>query len=233
MNGFDTTQWSLILASAGTDEASVAALDRLCGCYRAPVLAFLRSRGATSDEAEDTTQSFFAHLIDQRLHSRADPQKGSFRAFLFSALKHFVISEQRRDTAGKRGGGATHVPLEAAAEPVSEDDTPDRAFERSWAQTVVAQALRQLRAEARAAGKLDLFDALRGFLFETPERDDYARVSQQFGMSRNTLAVSVHRLRQRMQELVHEVVGRTVDDPARIPAEVDSIQNLLAHGPVP
>ncbi|MBS0192898.1 MAG: sigma-70 family RNA polymerase sigma factor [Proteobacteria bacterium] len=233
MNGFDTTQWSMILASAGEGEASVAALDRLCGCYRAPVLAFLRSRGATPEEAEDTTQSFFAHLIDQRLHRRADPQKGSFRAFLFSALKHFVISEQRRDSAGKRGGSATHVPLEAAAEPVSEDDTPDRAFERSWAQTVVAQALRQLRAEARAAGKLELFDALRGFLFETPERDDYARVSQRFGMSRNTLAVSVHRLRQRMQELVCEVVGRTVDDPARIPAEVDSIQNLLARGSVP
>ena len=226
MGGFETTQWSLIVASAGRDDASAVALEKLCRFYRAPVLAFLRGQGMTVDEAEDLTQSFFTHLLSHRLHQLADPAKGSFRAFLLSALKHFVISERRRVAAEKRGGGALHIPLEAIHEPTS-DETPERIFEREWAHTVVAHAVKRLRDEAHEAGKQELFDALREFLFESPDTDDYARVSQQFGMSRNTLAVAVHRLRHRLQMLVTAEVSQTMSDPEQVPAEVETIQHWL------
>ena len=180
----------------------------------------------TVDEAEDLTQSFFTHLLSHRLHQLADPAKGSFRAFLLSALKHFVISERRRSNAEKRGGGALHVPLEAIHEPTS-DETPEMIFEREWAHTVVAHAVKRLRDEAHEAGKQELFDALREFLFESPDTDDYARVSQQFGMSRNTLAVAVHRLRHRLQMLVTAEVSQTMSDPEQVPAEVETIQHWL------
>lgn len=226
MGGFETTQWSLIVASGGRDDTSVVALETLCRRYRAPVLAFLRGQGLTVDAAEDLTQSFFAHLLSQRLHQLADPAKGSFRAFLLSALKHFVISERRRDTAEKRGGGALHVPLDSIDEP-PDSETPDAIFEREWAHTVVGHAVKQLRSEAHEAGKQALFDALREFLFESPESDDYARVSQQFGLSRNTVAVAVHRLRHRLQVLVTAEVSQTLSNPDQIPAEVETIQGWL------
>ncbi len=184
----------------------------------------------TIDEAEDLTQSFFAHLLSQRLHQLADPAKGSFRTFLLSALKHFVISERRRATAEKRGGGALHVQLESVAEPLG-DQTPEMSFEREWAQTIVAHALNQLQGEAREAGKHTLFDALREFLFESPNGDDYSRVSQQFGLSRNTVAVAVHRLRHRLQMLVTAQVSQTLSDPAQVPAEVETIQTWLLKPP--
>jgi hypothetical protein len=38
---FETTQWSLIVASAGRDDASIAALEN----YRAPVLSFYADKG--------------------------------------------------------------------------------------------------------------------------------------------------------------------------------------------
>jgi RNA polymerase sigma-70 factor (ECF subfamily) len=228
--GFETTQWSLIVASAGRDEMSVAALEKLCRFYRAPVLGFLRGQGHTVDEAEDLTQSFFAHLLSHRLHQLADPAKGSFRAFLLSALKHFVISERRRSAAEKRGGGALHVSLESVGEPPI-DETPETIFEREWAHTIVAHAVKQLRNEAREAGKQALFDALREFLFESPDTDDYARVSQQFGLSRNTLAVAVHRLRHRLQMLVTAEVSQTLSDPAQVPAEVATVQGWLGKRP--
>ncbi|MEO8742687.1 MAG: sigma-70 family RNA polymerase sigma factor [Lysobacteraceae bacterium] len=220
----------MIVASAGSDGASQDALEKLCRFYRAPVLAFLRGKGMTVDEAEDLTQSFFAHLLSQRLHESADPAKGSFRAFLLSALKHFVISERRRVTAEKRGGGALHVPLESVAEPLG-DETPEMIFEREWAHTIVAHAVKQLQGEAREAGKHTLFNALREFLFESPSVDDYARVSQQFGLSRNTVAVAVHRLRHRLHMLVTAQVSQTLSDPAQVPAEVKTIQGWLIKPP--
>ncbi|MBS0457174.1 MAG: sigma-70 family RNA polymerase sigma factor [Proteobacteria bacterium] len=228
MAGFETTQWSMILASAGNDAGSDEALARLCHCYRTPVLAYLRSRGLAREEAEDLTQSFFAHLLSQRLHQRADPDKGSFRAFLLSALKHFVISEQRRVGAARRGGGAIHVVLDASVEPASAP-TPEEVFERVWAQTVVARAVSALRAEAAAAGKAELFAALGEFLFESPDGQDYALVSQRFGMSRNTVAVAVHRLRERLQQLVSAEVGCTLGDPGGIRAEVEAIQAAVGQ----
>jgi DNA-directed RNA polymerase specialized sigma24 family protein len=230
VGGFETTQWSMIVASAGGDDASAAALEKLCRFYHAPVLAFLRGQGMTVDEAEDLTQSFFAHLLAQRLHQLANPAKGSFRAFLLSALKHFTISERRRGAAEKRGGGALHLPLESVADPPN-DETPELIFEREWAHTIVAHAMKQLRNEAREAGKQALFDALQDFLFESPELDDYARVSQQFGMSRNTVAVAVHRLRHRLQMLVTAQVNQTLSDPAQVPAEVETLQTWLVKPP--
>lgn len=230
MGGFETTQWSLIVASAGRDEASAGALETLCRFYRAPVLAFLRGQGHRHEEAEDLTQAFFTHLLSHRLHQLADPAKGSFRAFLLSALKHFVISERRRNVAEKRGGTALHVPLESVGEPAM-GETPETIFEREWAHTILANAVDRLRIEATEAGKQLLFEALREFLFESPDSDDYALVSQRFGLSRNTVAVAVHRLRYRLQMLVTAEISHTVSHPVQAPAEVAAIQTWLVNAP--
>jgi len=230
MSGFETTQWSMILNSSRDGGEGRLALDRLCRRYRAPVLAYLRRQGLANEDAEDHTQAFFAHLLGKRLHEAADPARGRFRSFLLGSLKNFLVSEHRRDHAGKRGGDAPHLPLEAIAEPDSHD-TPELAFEREWAHALLLQATRRLRDEAQAAGKEPLFRALQGFLFEPPDADDYARVAQQLGMGRNTVAVAVHRLRQRLQELVAAEVADTVQDPACVPDELSSLQNWLERRP--
>jgi RNA polymerase sigma-70 factor (ECF subfamily) len=196
------------------------------------VLAYLRRQGLDADAAEDRTQGFFAHLIAQQLHRAADPRRGRFRTFLLTALKHFLISEHRHDTAHKRGGELHHVALDAIAEPAS-DDSPEQAFERAWAHTLLAHAMARLHAEARAAGREPLFKALREFLFESPDADDYGRVSAALGLSRNTLAVAVHRLRHRMQVLVAEEIAATVHDPQLLASEQASLQAWLERGPSP
>ncbi len=230
MSGFETTQWSMILDCGRDSSDGRIALDRLCRRYRAPVLAYLRRQGLANEDAEDRTQAFFAHLLGKRLHEAADPARGRFRSFLLGSLKHFLVSEHRRDHAGKRGGEAQHLPLDAITEPHSED-TPELAFEREWARALLLQATRRLREEARAAGKEPLFRALQGFLFESPDPDDYARVSQQLGMARNTVAVAVHRLRQRLQELITAEVADTVQDPTHVPDEMSSMQNWMGRRP--
>jgi RNA polymerase sigma-70 factor (ECF subfamily) len=229
MSGFETTSWSLVLQCGRDDASARDALDTLIRRYRAPVLTYLRRQGLDADAAEDRAQGFFAHLLAQQLHRAADPRRGRFRTFLLTALKHFLISEYRHDVAGKRGGAAVHVALHDVAEPAA-GDSPEQAFEREWAHTLLRHALSRLHAEARAAGREPLFKALREFLFESPDADDYGRVSAALGLSRNTLAVAVHRLRHRMHVLVAEEIAATVQDQSLLASEQESLQGWLDRG---
>ena len=107
---FQTTSWSLVLAAAGhptTD--SRRALAALCQIYWNPVYAFIRRSGYTRDQSQDLTQGFFALLLEKQYLRDADQERGRFRSFLLTAVKHFLANEWDRDHALKRGGG--QIPL--------------------------------------------------------------------------------------------------------------------------
>ena len=215
-------------------QAAARALDELCRIYRPPVLAYVRRHSRGESEAEDLTQAFFEQLLRLRTHVAADPQRGRFRVFLLVALKRFLMNQSAFAHAAKRGGGQAALSLdtEDGGDAPADPDTPDAAFERAWASVVVREAGLRLQAEADAAGKLDLFRALRAFLLESPDPDEYAQVAERLGLRRNTLAVAIHRLRQRLRELVREELADTVTEPGQLEEEIVALQHVLA-APVP
>jgi len=225
MTAFATTRWSLILESRLDTASAHEALQALCTAYRGPVLAYVRHRGHGREDAEDLTQEFFAHFLAERIHHAADPARGRFRAYLLGALRYFLADQFTVKSALKRGGRAQHEQLDEA-EP-SGSDQPERVFERHWALTVMQRALTRMRAEAEAAGKERLFDALRDFLVEQPSTDDYERVCAQLGMRRNTLAVAVHRMRHRLRELIRAELADTVLSPEDVEAELGALREVL------
>ncbi len=230
MSRFHTTRWSLVLDARGTSGESARALDELCRVYRPPVLAYVRRFSGGDAQAEDLTQAFFEQLLLNRTHDAADPQRGRFRVFLLITLKRFLIKQSVQAQTIKRGGGRATYSLESEEEfgaVAIDPDTPDAAFERGWAAVVVRQAIQRLQEEAAAANKLELFRALRGFLLESPEADDYARLAVSLGLRRNTLAVAIHRLRQRLRELVREELADTVAEAEHLEQEVSALQNAL------
>lgn len=225
---FDTTRWSLILDAGGEGDDARDALETLCRTYRPPVLAYVRARPGLRDAAEDLTQAFFAHLLEQRLASRADRERGRFRAFLLTSLKYFLSNEHDRATAQRRGGGQTSVVLEDFEPPG--DDDPEQAFEREWAQTILRQARARLQQEARHAGRTELFVRLQPFLLEPPRDSDYESVASALGLRRNTVAVAVHRLRARLQALVREMVADSAGDAAAAEVELRRLRGCLEAG---
>ena len=223
MGAFQTTRWSLILASRDETRDGAAALDQLCRIYRSPVLAYVRHHGHGPDDAEELTQSFFAYLLDREMVHRADPARGSFRAFLVSAIRHFLSDARSADRALKRGGDAVRVSLEDHDPAGSEADTPEAAFDRAFALTVLARAMAGLEREARAAGKAELFAALKPFLVESPDPDEYAAVALRFGQRRNTVAVAIHRLRERLRQLVRAELAETAGTDEQVDEEMKAL----------
>src|SRR5215813_13639044 len=111
---FPSTQWSVVLAagrSLAEPEIAQAAREELCQIYWTPLYSFVRSRGYTVHDAQDLTQSFFAHLIEHKIYSRVDRQKGRFRWFLLACAKNFLVNASNREQTLKRGGGQSFLPL--------------------------------------------------------------------------------------------------------------------------
>ena len=231
---FVTTHWSVVLA-AGLDESAVAsnALEQLCRTYWYPLYVYTRRRGYDVEEAKDLTQEFFARLIEKNFLGDVVQGRGRFRYFLLAALKHFLADEWDKATAQKRGGGWTFVSLDAQdpearyhLEP-RDEETPERAFQRRWALTLLELAVSRLREELRIAGKEAVFEELKVFL--TGYRPDitYAEAAGRLGMTEAAAKMTVTRMRQRYRALLRAEIASTVDDPAEIDAELRELASVL------
>jgi DNA-directed RNA polymerase specialized sigma24 family protein len=232
---FTTTHWSIVLAAKQSDALkSQTALEQLCRTYWYPLYAYVRRRGNNPHDAQDLTQGFFARLLEDNFLGRVQSDKGKFRSFLLATMNHFLANEKDRAGAAKRGGGREILSLDAEPaedrykfEP-SSDVTAEVLYERRWAWTILERALKRLREEFAKAGKAEQFDHLKGFLEGETGSGEYVELAQVMGTTPSSLAVSVHRLRQRYQELVRAEIADTVASPADIEEEMRSLLAALA-----
>jgi RNA polymerase sigma-70 factor (ECF subfamily) len=229
---FVTTHWSVVL-TAGRNDTTRAheALSRLCETYWYPLYAYVRKRGHSPEDAQDSTQEFFSRLLTGNWVGEADRTKGRFRTFLLTALNRFLANEWDRGRALKRGGGTISVPLDtesAESRYCAETQnalTPDRLYDRQWAMTLLDRALTRLEVEHQRLGKAAEFALLSPAL--TAERGDipYATIATQLGLSETAARMAVHRLRKRFREVFREEIAQTVAQPDEVEEE---IRHLLA-----
>ena len=238
---FHSTRWTLVLAAgdaAATPSQSHEALSELCRIYWRPLYLFLRREGIRTEDAQDLTQGFFAELIRDRAHLRADREKGRFRSFLLGALKHFVADARDREQAQKRGGGKIREPFDEATISEAENQVArnerwqaDRVYDREWAETLLRQALARLAQECAFAGKATLFEALKSHL--SPDGEEavpYDELSARVRRPAATLRKDAERLRARYGEILREEVCGTVTDPAEVDEELRYLCQALTSG---
>jgi RNA polymerase sigma factor (sigma-70 family) len=231
---FRTTSWSLVVRAVdASDEISQQALERLCRGYWPAVHAFISRRGYSPEDAKDLTQTFFARLLEKEWLRAADATKGRFRTFLLTAVTRFLGHERERNEALKRGGGVAPLSLdipESSAGGVREPAdhaTPELAFERRWAETLLNRVLDRLRNEFDAGGRAGRFQELKSFLTEDRGETSYAEVAVRLGLSESAVKSGIHRLRQRYGELVREEIAETVESPDEVESEIRHLVHIL------
>ena len=232
---FDKTSWSLVRAAALEPTASSRqALATLCRTYWQPVYAFVRRNGYDREQAQDLTQGFFTQLLEKRFLAHADQERGKFRSFLLTAVKHFLANEWDRDHALKRGGGQVSLSIDLVdaeswyAPAVAANPTPESLFERRWALSLLEHVLTRLRAEFAAVGKSDQFEMIVPFLNQDSGDKRYEELADRLGVSTGSLRMAVHRMRRRYRSLLRKEIAETVATPEEVDDEIRFLLSTLS-----
>lgn len=232
---FATTRWSMVFrASEGLDNRAQRDLEDVCRACWYPIYAFVRRQGYSPEDSQDLAQGFFEHVLRNNVLSHADPERGKFRSFLLGALRHFVSNEARRMRAEKRGGRVQFVPMdvqegeERYEREIAHPDTPEKLFQRSWAENLLQRAVDGLRRDYEKQGKGSLFEALHPYLAGSANPNSYQELAQSLKMSSGTVAVAVFRMRKRYGELLRSEIAQTVDDPSDIEQEIRLLLDAVA-----
>ncbi|MBE2286144.1 MAG: sigma-70 family RNA polymerase sigma factor [Prosthecobacter sp.] len=227
-SSFHDTRWTLVSRSRGSDTQAAAALNELCEAYYAPVVAFLRRSGREDDAARELAHDFFAKLLAGGAMDGARPERGKFRSYLLGALKHFAADQRDKKRAEKRGGGVEHAEIDAEHEMADlAAESPDWAFDRQWALTVLARSLSRLEAEMTAEGKDAHFEALKPWLTTDSDSTPQATAAEKLGMSIEAVKVAIHRLRKRFRDSVKAEIGQTVSEAGSVREELDALMSAL------
>lgn len=210
---FGHTDW-VVVRQAGQVEQPEAdpARSRLCQTYWNPVFQYVLRAGYTWHDAQDLTQEFFARVLKRNWIHTAAREKGKFRTFLLTLLKRFLSDQRQQQRCQKRGGGAPMISLDSGdtefrrrLEPADKLD-PETICEREWVESVLQAAVARLERECAARGKALVFREVKELV--TGESDaSCAEAAAALCRSETNLRVTVHRLRRRLRQLLHDALA--------------------------
>jgi RNA polymerase sigma-70 factor (ECF subfamily) len=215
----------------GDTAAMGQALSDWCTAYWQPIYIYLRGHGHTQEDAQDLTQGFIHSLIDGGGLTAADPERGRLRSFVLGALRRYTINAYRHATRQKRGGGAEMVSIDADAvegrmkAEVVDELSPDRAFDRAWARSVIENVQAELGREFEARERAEQFQALVPYIVRGEGEVPFAELATRLDTTEGAARAAVTRLRKRFRTLFREHVADTLHEDSDVD---DEIRELFA-----
>jgi RNA polymerase sigma-70 factor (ECF subfamily) len=232
---FPNTRWTMVRRAQADSQT---ALGSLFESYREPLLIWLRIKAYKYAplEPEDLVQGFCAHLLSRQFMANVQQEKGKFRTFLLTALQRYAKDEHEKWRAGKRGGGQTPASLQETDDqgqplhdPAGSGTAPDLDFDRAWAQTILANALRQLETECARSGHAALCTALEPVMFADETASPYREIGKRLGMSEGAVKTAASRIRARLKGIVREEILQTVDNEEDLRDELHYLASLFGN----
>ena len=228
---FMTTRWTLVgeAVNGGDEESAHRALGDLFRIYWQPLYRYLRRNGKSVEDAEDLVQGFFERLMTGDGLRLADRERGCFRSFLLSAMKHYMANQWRRDHAQKRGGLSQHLSIDwqdaetGLTLDVEDARSPDKLYDREWAMALLDKVLHDMEQEEEG------FSKWKPFLSVSGEPVSYADLARREGMSEGAVRVAVHRLRKRYRTRMRDEIAGTLEDRSRVDEEMHLLIAALSE----
>ncbi len=136
----------------------------------------------------------------------------------------------------KRGGGTALISLDGRTDEerrqldIPDGLTPDRVFDRRWAETLLERVLLRVREDWNGRDKQQRFDDLKVFLVGHRGDVPVAEVATRLGVTVPALRSMLHRLRETYRRTFLEEIAQTVSSPEEIEDEVRHLLAALGDG---
>lgn len=206
---FPETHWSQILEIGDPEHPRHAEhLERLVHRYWKPLYYYVRAmRDFSAGDAEDLTQDFFEMLLRRTDFSALSPDRGSFRGFLKTALRRFVVSAERkrivRETQVLRFGELDRGWIEILR---AGHVSPEEAFDRAWARDVLEDMTSRIRATLEIEGKPKLFEIFREYTLDPAPGVTYESLARKHGLSVDDVRNGLRSVREKGREILHDIL---------------------------
>ncbi|MCB1095030.1 MAG: sigma-70 family RNA polymerase sigma factor [Verrucomicrobiales bacterium] len=193
MDDTTPTRATLILRVQDTeDQDSWAEFSEV---YMPLIFGFCIKRGLKRADAADVAQEVMRSLSLALGKAQYDPQRGKFRAWLFTAVRNAISTHYRKQERVPLSVAETTLLEYVSATPSHEDE---ETWEHDYQSQVLAWAMEKIRPE--------FADRIwRAFEATVIEELSAKEISKEINMSPNAVWVARHRVMKRLKEKVHSI----------------------------
>jgi DNA-directed RNA polymerase specialized sigma24 family protein len=230
---FPRTDWAELGKAADADQAR---LDHLIRLYWKPLRIFLVATFPTlKDQAEVLLQEFAEDkILKDGWLRRADRNRGKFRDFLKTSLRHFVLDRLNR-------AEARHAPvsLDELEQELPGPAGPSEEFDLTWVRAVLAETLRRMEADCRDAAaeqprRGDIWEMFRIRLIEPVLNDapqtPYEELIERFHLKSPTDASNMLLSGKRIFKMhLGKVIKEYAGQDAAAAAEIEALEQFVGQ----
>jgi RNA polymerase sigma-70 factor (ECF subfamily) len=179
------------------DPQDRAAWRQFVELYASLVYGFARQRGLQDADAADLTQEVFLAIARQAGRWQYDPQRGSFRGWLFGVTRNLLAKFQERRRSQPVGSGDTEAQRRLDEQPSPATDLED-AWEREFQQQLFRMAAARVQDQVAAT-------TWQAFWRTAVEGQSAAAAATELGLSVGAVYVARSRVLARMTEEVQRL----------------------------
>jgi DNA-directed RNA polymerase specialized sigma24 family protein len=230
---FPRTDWAELGQTAEADEAR---LDRLIRLYWTPLRIFLVATFPSLKDQADVLLQEFAEdkILKGGWLRRADRNRGKFRDFLKTSLRHFVLDRLNR-------AETRHAPvsLDELEQEFPAPAGPSEEFDLTWIRAVLAETLRRMEADCRDPAaeqprrgdiwemfRIRLIDPLLNDAPQTP----YEQLIDRFKLKSPTDASNMLLSAKRIFKMhLAKVIKEYAEQDAATAAEIQALEDFVSH----
>ena len=200
---FPSTRQTLVRQASSAADGRQEALNAVIEIYWQPCYRYVLLRfRASHEQAQDLVQGFFAALLEQEMLARYDTARGPFRPYLRACLDQFVLKEFERSRCEKRGGRATHVPLDPENAVPAAGGTPEEIFHREWQRRMFALAVDDLKLLCEQTGRAARYQIFAAYDLSDQPRPSYPQLAAAHGIPGTTVTNHLAWARRELRRLL-------------------------------
>ncbi|MFH0911108.1 MAG: hypothetical protein V1918_06360 [Planctomycetota bacterium] len=231
---FRTTAWSIIATAQDHGSRDYEeCLQHLCKRYWKPIYYYIRRRGVLHERALDLTQDYFTAFLEKDFLHSVDPARGRFRTFILTTLTRFLSKEYKK--AHRR---VPTVPLsitspdaerELDRSELSDAETPEDVFNRSWARNLIEQTVRRMQETCTHGKAREYCRVFIAFIESATDMSpkSYRELGASLSLSETDVTNYLHRGRNIFQKLLRSEVRQSVSRESQLDEELEELRRYF------